>query len=67
MQLTLDEIRQQLEMLIGVTPTGDVRNALSDANIHLAVAQACEILGSPVPAGTTTDPGWAGPLLRRSR
>jgi len=65
LQLTLDEIQRQLELLIGATPTGDVRNILTDANISLMTAQRRG--ANPVPAGTTTDPSWAGPLLRRGK
>lgn len=40
-QMIRDHLRQQqseLEMAINATPTGDVRNKLCDANIHLQVA-----------------------------
>lgn len=68
MQLTLDEIHDQLNLLISATPSGDVRNSLCDANIHLMVALGYQLLQArAVPAGTTEAPSWAGPLLRRNR
>jgi hypothetical protein len=34
----LAEQRQRLEYLIGITPTGPVRNSFCDANIHVNAA-----------------------------
>ena len=37
--MTLDEIIDQLEFLICNTPTGELRNELTNANIHVHLAR----------------------------
>jgi hypothetical protein len=47
MQLSLAEIRNQLDQLICATPSGPIRNGLCNANIHLMAAERGQEIKEP--------------------